>query len=116
MDEKTIPGVDRYGGAASGRDAPGAVAGAVRRQRGVTRESRAIRRMNEPTGFDCPGCAWADPKHTSSFEFCENGTHTMPYTAATFEAMRKPDLVVHIATKLVSVRLRPAEQAMAHEG
>jgi molybdate transport system substrate-binding protein len=21
--------------------------------------------------FDCPGCAWPDPKHTSSFEFCE---------------------------------------------
>jgi hypothetical protein len=20
-----------------------------------------------------PGCAWPDPNHTSSFEFCENG-------------------------------------------
>ena len=30
-------------------------------------------RMNQPQGFDCPGCAWPDPKHTSSFEFCENG-------------------------------------------
>jgi molybdopterin-dependent oxidoreductase alpha subunit len=29
--------------------------------------------MNQPDGFDCPGCAWPDPKHTSSFEFCENG-------------------------------------------
>jgi molybdopterin-dependent oxidoreductase alpha subunit len=29
--------------------------------------------MNQPLGFDCPGCAWPDPKHTSSFEFCENG-------------------------------------------
>ncbi len=29
--------------------------------------------MNQPEGFDCPGCAWPDPKHTSSFEFCENG-------------------------------------------
>ncbi len=30
-------------------------------------------RMNQPQGFDCLGCAWPDPKHTSSFEFCENG-------------------------------------------
>ncbi|WP_127375512.1 FdhF/YdeP family oxidoreductase, partial [Mesorhizobium sp. M7A.F.Ca.CA.004.06.1.1] len=30
-------------------------------------------RMNQPLGFDCPGCAWPDPKHTSPFEFCENG-------------------------------------------
>jgi hypothetical protein len=27
--------------------------------------------MNQPHGFDCPGCAWPNPKHTSSFEFCE---------------------------------------------
>jgi hypothetical protein len=26
-----------------------------------------LRRMNQPEGFDCPGCAWPDPKHTSSF-------------------------------------------------
>ena len=32
-----------------------------------------LMRMNQPEGFDCPGCAWPDPKHTSSFEFCENG-------------------------------------------
>lgn len=30
--------------------------------------------MNQPMGFDCPGCAWPDPRHTSSFEFCEDGT------------------------------------------
>ncbi|MEI7876155.1 MAG: FdhF/YdeP family oxidoreductase, partial [Alphaproteobacteria bacterium] len=35
--------------------------------------SRTLLRMNQPMGFDCPGCAWPDPKHTSSFEFCENG-------------------------------------------
>jgi hypothetical protein len=29
--------------------------------------------MNQPDGFDCPGCARPDPKHGSSFEFCENG-------------------------------------------
>ncbi|QDQ27604.1 FdhF/YdeP family oxidoreductase [Chitinimonas arctica] len=28
---------------------------------------------NQPDGFDCPGCAWPDKNHHSSFEFCENG-------------------------------------------
>lgn len=29
--------------------------------------------MNKPEGFDCPGCAWPDPKHSASFDICENG-------------------------------------------
>ena len=29
--------------------------------------------VNQPDGFDCPGCAWPDPKNASAFEFCENG-------------------------------------------
>jgi molybdopterin-dependent oxidoreductase alpha subunit len=37
--------------------------------------------MNQPTGFDCPGCAWPDPKHTSSFEFCENGAKAVAWEA-----------------------------------
>ncbi len=38
-------------------------------------------RMNQPQGFDCPGCAWPDPKHTSSFEFCENGAKAVAWEA-----------------------------------
>ena len=37
--------------------------------------------MNQPQGFDCPGCAWPDPKHTSSFEFCENGAKAVAWEA-----------------------------------
>jgi molybdopterin-dependent oxidoreductase alpha subunit len=37
--------------------------------------------MNQPHGFDCPGCAWPDPKHTSSFEFCENGAKAVSWEA-----------------------------------
>ncbi|TFW15862.1 FdhF/YdeP family oxidoreductase [Duganella callida] len=29
--------------------------------------------QNQPDGFDCPGCAWPDREHASTFEFCENG-------------------------------------------
>ena len=43
--------------------------------------SRTLARMNQPEGFDCPGCAWPDPKHTSSFEFCENGAKAVAWEA-----------------------------------
>jgi molybdopterin-dependent oxidoreductase alpha subunit len=34
---------------------------------------RTMLRLNQPDGFDCPGCAWPEPHDTSRFEFCENG-------------------------------------------
>jgi len=42
---------------------------------------KTLLRMNQPQGFDCPGCAWPDPKHTSSFEFCENGGKAVAWEA-----------------------------------
>ncbi len=33
----------------------------------------ALMKMNQPKGFDCPGCAWPEPGKTSITEFCENG-------------------------------------------
>ncbi|HAT31337.1 MAG TPA: CbbBc protein [Janthinobacterium sp.] len=35
--------------------------------------ARTLLSANQPDGFDCPGCAWPDQDHTSTFEFCENG-------------------------------------------
>ncbi len=43
--------------------------------------AQALWRANKPQGFDCPGCAWPDPKHTSSFEFCENGAKAVAWEA-----------------------------------
>ncbi len=46
----------------------------VNRQAGVQRGAKALLRMNQKHGFDCPSCAWPDPDHERSrFEFCENG-------------------------------------------
>ena len=42
-------------------------------ERAVKPGMSALLRMNKPGGFDCPGCAWPDPKIPSVFEFCENG-------------------------------------------
>ncbi|MGH8794866.1 MAG: FdhF/YdeP family oxidoreductase [Stackebrandtia sp.] len=40
---------------------------------GVARGSRALLRINQVDGFDCPGCAWPEPEHRARAEFCENG-------------------------------------------
>ncbi|RKT14336.1 molybdopterin-dependent oxidoreductase alpha subunit [Paraburkholderia sp. RAU2J] len=54
---------------------------------------RTLFKQNQPDGFDCPGCAWPDRQHASTFEFCENGVKavaaeatTKRVTPATFEA------------------------------
>jgi formate dehydrogenase major subunit len=46
--------------------------------------AKTLLRMNQPEGFDCPGCAWPDAKHTSSFEFCENGAKAVAWEATAF--------------------------------
>src|SRR5262249_42571234 len=62
-----------YNAPAGGWGALHATARALREQSVELKGSRALLSMNQPEGFDCPGCAWPDPWHTSSFEFCENG-------------------------------------------
>ncbi|WP_040786680.1 FdhF/YdeP family oxidoreductase [Nocardia pneumoniae] len=43
-------------------------------QMGVARSARALARLNQRHGFDCPSCAWPDPTGTRRpAEFCENG-------------------------------------------
>ena len=81
MSENDVPGVDDYKGAAAGWGALKAVAKALRDQTAIVKETRGLLNMNQPQGFDCPGCAWPDPKHTSSFEFCENGAKAVTWEA-----------------------------------
>jgi molybdopterin-dependent oxidoreductase alpha subunit len=43
-------------------------------QMGPVRTARALGRVNQHHGFDCPGCAWPEPLgHRRPAEFCENG-------------------------------------------
>jgi molybdopterin-dependent oxidoreductase alpha subunit len=97
MSEDDVVGVGDYMGAAAGWGALKAVADAVRGQMAVVKETRGLLNMNQPHGFDCPGCAWPDPKHTSSFEFCENGVK-----AVTWEATAKRTTPAFFATHTVS--------------
>jgi molybdopterin-dependent oxidoreductase alpha subunit len=42
-------------------------------QMGTTRSARALMRVNQKDGFDCPGCAWPEEDKRHVAEFCENG-------------------------------------------
>jgi formate dehydrogenase major subunit len=68
-----------YDSPAGGWGALQATAKALREQSVVLKGGKALLSMNQPDGFDCPGCAWPDPKHTSSFEFCENGAKAVAF-------------------------------------
>ncbi len=68
-----------YDAPAGGWGALHATARALREQSVELKGSRALLSMNQPDGFDCPGCAWPDPRHTSSFEFCENGAKAVTW-------------------------------------
>jgi molybdopterin-dependent oxidoreductase alpha subunit len=54
---------------------PGVVASvrALNDQLGFRKAARTMLRVNQPDGFDCPGCAWPEPHDASRLEFCENG-------------------------------------------
>ena len=43
------------------------------RKMGLIKTARTLTMVNQQAGFDCPGCAWPDPSHRTTFEFCENG-------------------------------------------
>ena len=79
MSEKRPDGIETYKAPAGGWGALKAVAESLARQQIVARGAATMLKANQPDGFDCPGCAWPDPKHTSSFEFCENGAKAVTW-------------------------------------
>ncbi|PPT91963.1 FdhF/YdeP family oxidoreductase [Xanthomonas theicola] len=70
MSKKTIR---PYTQPAGGWGALRAVATHLMQQDVAVQGSKTLLHANQPDGFDCPGCAWPDRDHTSTFEFCENG-------------------------------------------
>ncbi|MGA2996625.1 FdhF/YdeP family oxidoreductase [Bradyrhizobium sp.] len=111
MSENDVSGVGDYKGAAAGWGALKAVADALRGQTAIVKETRGLLNMNQPHGFDCPGCAWPDPKHTSSFEFCENGAK-----AVTWEATGKRTTPEFFAAHTVSELWNRSDFDLENEG
>ena len=52
---------------------------------GVIRGSKALFKLNQKGGFDCPSCAWPDPDDDRSgiAEYCENGARAVAEEATT---------------------------------
>jgi molybdopterin-dependent oxidoreductase alpha subunit len=100
-----------YEAPAGGWGALHAVAKALREQSIVLKGSRSLLSMNQPDGFDCPGCAWPDPKHTSSFEFCENGAK-----AVAFELTKRRVTREFFATHSVSELEKQSDYWLEEQG
>ena len=75
------PIVRRYTSPAGGWGALEATGKALKEQQTLLRGGATLLHMNQPDGFDCPGCAWPDPAQTSPFEFCENGAKALAWEA-----------------------------------
>ncbi|MGQ3116479.1 MAG: molybdopterin-dependent oxidoreductase, partial [Hydrogenophaga sp.] len=65
--------IEFYTGPAGGWGALNSVKNALLRQDIPLKGAKTLLSANQPDGFDCPGCAWPDRHHASTFEFCENG-------------------------------------------
>ena len=78
---REVPGIRPYDGPAGGWGALMATDQAVRQQMEVVEAPVVLLRTNQPAGFDCPGCAWPDKEHRSTFQFCENGAKAVTWEA-----------------------------------
>ena len=105
------PVFEPYESPAGGWGALQAVARALREQSIALKGSGVLLSMNQPDGFDCPGCAWPDPRHTSSFEFCENGAK-----AVAFELTKRRVTREFIATHSVSELYERSDYWLEEQG
>ncbi|WP_416423674.1 FdhF/YdeP family oxidoreductase [Pseudomonas sp. App30] len=108
---RTVPGIKDYDGPAGGWGALKATATAVREQMDTLKAPLTLLRTNQPDGFDCPGCAWPDKEHRSTFQFCENGAK-----AVTWEATNKRVTPEFFATHPVSALLRRSDYELEDLG
>lgn len=109
--KKPIPGIESYSNPAGGWGALLATAKAVRSQMDASDAAVTLLRTNKPSGFDCPGCAWPDKEHTSTFQFCENGAK-----AVTWEATKRRVPPEFFAAHSVSDLLGWTDHALEGEG
>lgn len=79
--KRAVPGIRPYDGPAGGWGALKATAIAVKTQMETFEAPATLMRTNQPDGFDCPGCAWPDKEHHSTFQFCENGAKAVTWEA-----------------------------------
>ena len=72
---------------------------------------RSLFEQNQPNGFDCPGCAWPDREHASTFEFCENGVKAVAAESTSKRA--RPDF---FAQHTVAELMEQSDYALEQHG
>jgi len=82
--DRDDPKLSTYGGAAAGFGSIKSTFGYMVPRMGLGRSVGAMFKVNQTSGFDCPGCAWPEEKKRGMLEFCENGAR-----AVADEAQRK---------------------------
>ncbi len=97
---REVPGIRPYDGPAGGWGALKATANAVHQQMQLTEAPILLMRTNQPAGFDCPGCAWPDKEHKSTFQFCENGAKAVTWEA-TSKRVTPEFFAQHTVTELL---------------
>jgi molybdopterin-dependent oxidoreductase alpha subunit len=101
MGNKNKPGhVAPYPNPAGGWGALKYVALNLFRERVSAGNLNTLFAQNQPDGFDCPGCAWPDRKHTSTFEFCENGVKAVA-AESTSKRVRPDFFAAHTVSELM---------------
>ncbi len=58
-------------------------------QNSPTRTALTLLNINQTKGFDCPGCAWPEPKRRHLNEYCENGAKHINDEATTRRVTRQ---------------------------
>jgi hypothetical protein len=77
------PKIHRYTSPAGGWGALEATGKALFEQKILVSGAVTLMRMNQPGGFDCPGCAWPEPKDAEPVQYCENGDKALAWEGAT---------------------------------
>lgn len=106
-----VEGIRDYKAPAGGWGALKATANAIRTQMENVQAVTTLLNTNQPDGFDCPGCAWPDKKHRSTFEFCENGAK-----AVTWEATSKRVTPEFFAANTVTALLNRSDHELENNG
>ncbi len=96
-EETSYARIEPYTNPAGGWGALLSVARNLKRQEVFKKGAITLLNINQPTGFDCPGCAWPEKKDAHAFNFCENGAK-----AVAFEATSKRVTPDFFATHTVS--------------
>lgn len=89
MSNDKKPEYKPYHHPAGGWGAAGATAKVLMEQSVLVKGSRGLLAMNQPGGFKCPSCAFPDPDHRKTLEFCENGAKALAHEATKARVTRE---------------------------